>query len=1082
MLRYGFFDSEITDFDEQGMPIFDRAESSDFLAMFISHIISSGVLGQPGDCFQVLAGEGMKLDVRPGFAVIQGRFAVDWNSSAVTLPVAPKLHKRIDRVVLRANYPQRLCELVVKEGIPAASPVPPELLQPESGDYYELCLATVHVNQNQSVITQANITDTRYDSSVCGVVTQVIDHLDTAVFFAQLNQFYSEFVGRSEASYNQFVVDMQTCLDALQASGDKKLQELNAQFQAWFEGIKDQITEDMAVKLQAELELHKTDSDVHTTSGKEYPKSVWKTDAEGIPGWRDDGFPKLAKAPDIDDDLNHYIEDGLWYFADNGKIRAHMPPGCVDGYLMVFQVDEKHIKHLFYRAGTKKINSWQIFERSYTYAGQNLYEWTDWTRTVTKADPEGRMLSGYLDPVNVTAPCWLRVAKFHNESPRDNNIDILGAAPYSCLISIKRSYNHMNTEEYLIRLDSKYQHARLSQMYGYGDSQLITDVRLVADTAAHELYLDIYYNYSNPNPILVSFMDANVHGGWWEALPFLVVAGSKADWTVLSNLKPKREFFLDLNILDAGNNTVLTFAYSKPGLGASEFPNGWLAAWNDRELRAIHWDTLKTIMELGNVENTNDEEKDVNSARYLKGWTDTRNVPTTPNDYNASFKIVGIKYKNAIGVTDGSMYATVAGIRGWIDSSAGKSHEFAFTASGNLYHRSGETTEWGEWRRIAWSNMIPTALSSFTNDLEKVKLVPESGSWIQGMQVNRAALAIKNAATTSAYYPALSMQLLGGHVGTIGMCADNFGLWGYLKGRTANGTDAALYFDFAAQEWKVGPVLAGTFKGNLTGNADTATALASNAGSATKPVYFSGGKPVACTYLLEKSVPSNAVFTDTNTWRPVQNNLTSTSATDALSAAQGRALANGSARDNTKLPLAGGKMTGALNMNGQQVNLASDAYIFAGANVFIGSSRANAVVQTRSAGGLAVLNATGASYVHVLASAFTVSSSRKVKEHIREMTEERARRVLEYQVVTFDYIGDGTPNDCDGMIAEDIAETYEYPVSRDCQGEIIGLDYSKFVPQLIKMVQMQEKRMDKLAEIIEDQRREIDALRGMLVN
>ena len=41
---------------------------------------------------------------------------------------------------------------------------------------------------------------------------------------------------------------------------------------------------------------------------------------------------------------------------------------------------------------------------------------------------------------------------------------------------------------------------------------------------------------------------------------------------------------------------------------------------------------------------------------------------------------------------------------------------------------------------------------------------------------------------------------------------------------------------------------------------DTATA-----GSATQPVYFSNGKPVATTYTLGKSVPSNAVFTDTNT-------------------------------------------------------------------------------------------------------------------------------------------------------------------------------------------------------------------------
>lgn len=61
-------------------------------------------------------------------------------------------------------------------------------------------------------------------------------------------------------------------------------------------------------------------------------------------------------------------------------------------------------------------------------------------------------------------------------------------------------------------------------------------------------------------------------------------------------------------------------------------------------------------------------------------------------------------------------------------------------------------------------------------------------------------------------------------------------------------------------------------------------------GSATQPVYMNAGVPTACTYTLNKSVPSNAVFTDTNTWRPVQNNLTSTSTSDCLSANQGKLL------------------------------------------------------------------------------------------------------------------------------------------------------------------------------------------------
>ena len=103
-------------------------------------------------------------------------------------------------------------------------------------------------------------------------------------------------------------------------------------------------------------------------------------------------------------------------------------------------------------------------------------------------------------------------------------------------------------------------------------------------------------------------------------------------------------------------------------------------------------------------------------------------------------------------------------------------------------------------------------------------------------------------------------------------------------------TDSVFSSQTLTFQPSTGTLKANTFKGNLSGNASTATALTSSAGSATQPVYFSGGKPVACTYTLGKSVPSNAVFTDTNTWRGIQNNLTSDSTSDSLSAAQGKVL------------------------------------------------------------------------------------------------------------------------------------------------------------------------------------------------
>lgn len=74
------------------------------------------------------------------------------------------------------------------------------------------------------------------------------------------------------------------------------------------------------------------------------------------------------------------------------------------------------------------------------------------------------------------------------------------------------------------------------------------------------------------------------------------------------------------------------------------------------------------------------------------------------------------------------------------------------------------------------------------------------------------------------------------------------------------------------------------------GAANSANKLNKNAGSATQGVYFKDGVPVAMTCTLGKSVPADAKFTDTNTWRGIQDNLTSTATDQSLSANQGKVL------------------------------------------------------------------------------------------------------------------------------------------------------------------------------------------------
>jgi len=113
----------------------------------------------------------------------------------------------------------------------------------------------------------------------------------------------------------------------------------------------------------------------------------------------------------------------------------------------------------------------------------------------------------------------------------------------------------------------------------------------------------------------------------------------------------------------------------------------------------------------------------------------------------------------------------------------------------------------------------------------------------------------------------------------------------------------------------------------------------------------------------------------------------------------------------------------------------------------------------------------GGSHNVIWASAFNTQSSRRYKKNIIDITNERAQELLRYRVVTYDYINETDGTDCLGLIAEEVADIEEYPVYRNADGEIEGLDYSKFVPQLIRMVQLQQEEIAQLKEDIKQLRR-----------
>lgn len=109
----------------------------------------------------------------------------------------------------------------------------------------------------------------------------------------------------------------------------------------------------------------------------------------------------------------------------------------------------------------------------------------------------------------------------------------------------------------------------------------------------------------------------------------------------------------------------------------------------------------------------------------LIGWSDTRDVTTSPNDYNAKLKVVGIKTKAGSGITFDSAgeFATLLGIRGWGNNSGGQAHELAFDASGELYHRYGQTTTWNSWKKIAYTDSSITGNASTATKLQTARTI-----------------------------------------------------------------------------------------------------------------------------------------------------------------------------------------------------------------------------------------------------------------------------------------------------------------------------------------------------------------------
>ena len=190
----------------------DRLYNAKDFAEYFASFIGNGVFPNPSTSLQAMENSGMAITLREGKAWINGYFYFNTTNNAMTLANADGVLNRIDRIVVKWDSLARTITAQVKSSALATAPVAPALQR--DADAYELCIADVFVGAGVTSITQANITDQRLNTSLCGIVASTVQHIDTTTLNAQLQSWYNQFTQNSTDQFGQWFVTVQDILDS----------------------------------------------------------------------------------------------------------------------------------------------------------------------------------------------------------------------------------------------------------------------------------------------------------------------------------------------------------------------------------------------------------------------------------------------------------------------------------------------------------------------------------------------------------------------------------------------------------------------------------------------------------------------------------------------------------------------------------------------------------------------------------------------------------------------------------------------------------------------------------------------------
>lgn len=155
---------------------FDAADVAAYLAGRASGVFSGA------EDFPVTAAGGLTVTVGAGRGWVHpsrftGYSITKREADTLTMPLADPSLPRIDRIVMRYDAGVRAASLQVLQGTASSTPTAPAISRTEL--IYDLCLAEITRPAGSTSITTGQITDTRLDEALCGIVRDGVTGIPT---------------------------------------------------------------------------------------------------------------------------------------------------------------------------------------------------------------------------------------------------------------------------------------------------------------------------------------------------------------------------------------------------------------------------------------------------------------------------------------------------------------------------------------------------------------------------------------------------------------------------------------------------------------------------------------------------------------------------------------------------------------------------------------------------------------------------------------------------------------------------------------------------------------------------------------